>query len=32
MIWIIDIDQAVRLAKSWDQAEKEWQADAKSSL
>jgi hypothetical protein len=32
IIWIIDIDQAVQLAKSWEQVEKEWQADAKSSL
>ena len=32
MIWIIAIDQGVRLAKSWEQVEKEWRADAKSSL
>jgi len=32
MIWIIDIDEAVRLAKSQQQVEMEWQAGAKSSL
>ncbi len=32
MIWIIDIDQAVQLAKSREQVEKEWHASAKSRL
>jgi hypothetical protein len=32
MIWIVDIDQGVHLAKSRQQVEEEWQAGAKSSL
>jgi hypothetical protein len=32
MIWIIDIDNAVRLAKSREQVEMEWLANPRSSL
>lgn len=32
MIWIIGIDDSVRLAKSREQVQMEWEAGAKSSL
>jgi hypothetical protein len=32
MMWIIDINDAVRLAKSHEQIQKEWQAGSASSL
>ncbi len=32
MIWIVDVDNSVRLAKSWEQVQKEWNAGPQSSL